>query len=330
MSLPINQIALDSRGLDSLKRAAHDSPDKALKSAAAQFEALFMNMILKNMRDSVPKDGLMSSSAGDTYTTMLDQQLSQNLASKGTGLADMLVKQLSRNVKPAAGVDAGTVTGAALTSRPAVTRATGKTMSTAVPTPRTTAPPATQAARHATAPSPAWATTTALATSTAPVVNGAARKRDFVVRMAQHAKDAELKTGVPAKFMIGQAALESGWGKREIKDGNGQSAFNVFGVKATGNWNGATVDVPTTEFVNGVATKVVEKFRAYASYAEGFADYAKLIADNPRYANVVKTARQGIEYFAQGLQRAGYATDPAYAAKLTRVINDAVQIDRQA
>ncbi len=329
MNLTTNQVALDSRGLDSLRRAAHESPDKALKTAATQFEALFMNMLLKNMRDSLPKDGLMSSSAGDTYTTMLDQQLSQNLADRGTGLADMLVKQLNRNMKPAAGIDADAVTGA-LTSRPTVTRAPTKAMSAAGPAPRNAAPQTIQAARQATASTPGLAATAGANTPTMPGVNPAERKREFVVRMAQHAKEAERKTGVPAKFMIGQAALESGWGKREIKDGNGQSAFNVFGIKATGNWSGPTVDVSTTEFVNGVARKAVEKFRAYASYAEGFADYAKLIADNPRYANVVKTARQGIEYFAQSLQRAGYATDPAYAAKLTRVINDAVRIDRQA
>ena len=161
-------------------------------------------------------------------------------------------------------------------------------------------------------------------------ISSADRKRSFVINMAEHAKAAELKTGVPAKFMIGQAALESGWGKKEIKDSSGQSAFNVFGIKATGKWNGPTVDVTTTEFVNGVAKKVVEKFRAYASYAESFADYAKLIADSPRYANVLKTARHGVEAFAQGLQRAGYATDPAYATKLSRVINDAIKIDREA
>ncbi|MBL0124614.1 MAG: flagellar assembly peptidoglycan hydrolase FlgJ [Betaproteobacteria bacterium] len=332
MSLPINQMALDSRGLDSLKRTAHESPDKALKTAATQFEALFMNMLLKNMRDSLPKDGLMSSSAGDTYTTMLDQQLSQNLASKGTGLADMLVKQLSRNVKPAAGAHASTVSASALASRSSAARVTPKTTSASASAPaiRPNSPQAIQVMRQATAATPATATAAAMETVKPATVNSTERKRDFVVRMSQHAKEAELKTGVPAKFMIGQAALESGWGKREIKDGSGQSAFNVFGIKATGNWSGPTVDVSTTEFVNGVGRKVVEKFRAYASYAEGFADYAKLIADNPRYANVVRTARQGIEFFAQGLQRAGYATDPAYATKLTRVINDAVQIDRQA
>jgi peptidoglycan hydrolase FlgJ len=296
MNLPSNRMALDTRGLDDLKRSARDAPDKALKAAATQFEALFMNMILKSMRDAVPKDGLMASSAGDTYTGMLDQQLSQKLAGKGTGLADMLVKQLSRNMKPAAANPGAKPAVAFESARPAIAPAQPKVAET----PKT------------------------------PVASSISTKREFISRVAEHAKAAELATGVPAKFMIGQAALESGWGKKEIKDSNGQSAFNVFGIKATGKWSGPTVDVTTTEYVNGVANKVVEKFRAYASYAEGFADYAKLIANSPRYATVMKTARQGIEIFAQGLQRAGYATDPAYAAKLTRVVNDAVKIDRLA
>lgn len=322
MNLPTNQVALDSRGLNDLKRAARESPDKALKETATQFEALFMNMILKSMRDSLPKDGLTASSAGDTYTGMLDQQLSQKLAGRGTGLADMLVKQLSRNMKPAGAVEPGAAAVNGVRP-PSVRPATGSE-----PVVRTTLSQVPQTVRPTTTALSAAPPTTSVVKATP--INAAERKREFVVRMAEHANAAELKTGVPAKFMIGQAALESGWGKHEIKDAKGQPVFNVFGIKATGNWQGSTVEVTTTEFINGVARKVVEKFRAYASYAEGFADYAKVIADNPRYANVMKTARQGIEYFAQGLQRAGYATDPAYAAKLTRVINDAVRIDRQA
>ncbi len=327
MGLMTSQVALDARGLDNLKRTARDAPDKALKTAATQFEALFMNMLLKNMRESLPKDGLMSSSAGDTYTAMLDQQLSQQLASKGTGLADLLVKQLSKSMKPAAAAanspagKAATVIEHSTLARAAPRITTSTTAATIAKAPRT-------ASASATSTAPAASQSPSLSKPAG--VNATERKRDFVVRMAQHAKEAEQKTGVPARFMIGQAALESGWGKREIKDENGQSAFNVFGIKATGNWSGPTVDVSTTEFVNGVARKVVEKFRAYASYAEGFADYARLIAGNPRYADVVKTARLGVEYFAQGLQRAGYATDPSYATKLARVINDAVQIDRLA
>ena len=80
--IPTNQVVLDSRGLDDLKRTARDSPDKALRTAATQFEALFMNMILKSMRESLPKDGLMASSAGETFTGMLDQQLHKSLQVK--------------------------------------------------------------------------------------------------------------------------------------------------------------------------------------------------------------------------------------------------------
>ncbi len=336
MGMSTNQVAMDSRGLDDLKRSANQSPDKALQAVATQFEALFMNMILKTMRESLPKDGLMSSGAGDTYTGMLDQQLSQTLAGKsgGSGLAAMLVKQLSRNhsaANPASPVASpNTSTGAA--SRPIAEGAQSGNMRSGTIN-RIQLPPAANAAapaRDAMLAEPAASPAVADAAAAGKSNGVAALKREFVTRLAAHAKEAEQKTGVPAKFMIGQAALESGWGKHEIRHQDGQPAFNLFGIKATGNWQGATVNVTTTEFVNGVAKKVVEKFRAYASYAEGFADYAKVIADNPRYAKVMKAAETGVAGFAQGLQLAGYATDPAYAAKVTRVINETLKFNRQA
>jgi flagellar protein FlgJ len=344
MELPSSQLALDARGLDDLKRTAHAAPDKALKTAAKQFEALFMNMIVKNMREALPKDGLLSSSAGDTYTAMLDQQMSQNLAGKSTGLADMLVRQLSKNMQPAAAANAGGVAGAG--SRAAIPGPAGPPSANLPLSASGTASHPLQRRQwaHPVSTATALGTTATAATATnaaaiAPTTVGSLRtlsanapdrKREFVARLAQHAKAAEQTTGVPAKFILGQAALESGWGKHEITDASGQTTFNLFGVKATGGWKGATVDVTTTEFVSGVARKVVAKFRAYASYAEGFADYAKMIAGNPRYAEVLKTAQHGVASFAQGLQKAGYATDPEYASKLTRVINTAVKIDQQA
>ena len=340
MSIANNQMAIDGRGLDALKRSANQSPDKALKAAATQFEALFMNMIMKGMRESLPKDGLMSSSAGDTYTAMLDQQLSQKLAgvgdnqSRGTGLADMLVKQLSRNLRQTEVPNPSTAGAlrpiAEGLSNSAPAAASNIRMGTIN---RTQLPPMAKAS--ASLPDSTLSASPAItAVVKGHVANSVAAgvaniKREFVTRVAEHAKDAEQKTGVPAKFMIGQAALESGWGKHEIKHADGQPAFNLFGVKATGSWRGPIVNVTTTEFVDGVAKKVVEKFRAYASYAEGFADYAKVIANNPRYAKVMQAAEEGVASFAQGLQRAGYATDPTYAAKLTRVINETIKFNRQ-
>jgi peptidoglycan hydrolase FlgJ len=120
--------------------------------------------------------------------------------------------------------------------------------------------------------------------------------------------------------MVGQAALESGWGRSEIKASDGTPSYNLFGIKAGRSWHGPVVERTTTEYVNGVAQKSKEKFRVYSSYTECFQDYAKLLRDNPRYSNVVGCA-QDARAFAQGLQHAGYATDPAYGDKLLRIIN---------
>jgi len=142
----------------------------------------------------------------------------------------------------------------------------------------------------------------------------------FQDKLTAHAEEASKTTGIPAKFMLGQAALESGWGKHVIRTADGGTSHNLFGIKATGGWKGKTVDAVTTEYVNGVPQKRVEKFRAYDSYADSFRDYAKLLRDNPRYEKVLANAND-VKGFAQGLQRAGYATDPNYAAKLTNIIN---------
>jgi flagellar protein FlgJ len=150
-----------------------------------------------------------------------------------------------------------------------------------------------------------------------------AHVRAFEQRLAPEAEAASRATGIPAKFMLGQAALESGWGKREIRAADGSTSHNLFGIKATAGWKGKVVEATTTEFVNGVPQKKVEKFRAYDSYAAAFQDYAGMLRNNPRYRNVVANA-QDAGSFAQGLQRAGYATDPNYAAKLTKLINQSL------
>ncbi len=143
--------------------------------------------------------------------------------------------------------------------------------------------------------------------------------RNFQEKLGSHADEASRATGIPAKFMLGQAALESGWGKREIKGRDGSNSHNLFGIKAGPEWKGKVAEAVTTEFVNGKAQTRVEKFRAYDSYADSFKDYAKLITTNPRYEKVLASAGDASS-FAQGLQRAGYATDPQYASKLTRII----------
>ncbi len=153
--------------------------------------------------------------------------------------------------------------------------------------------------------------------------------QSFIQKHDGAAKAAEAQTGIPASFMLAQAAHESGWGKREINGADGSPSFNVFGIKATSSWTGRVTEVQTTEFIDGKPQKVMAKFRAYASYEEGFKDYAKLIGTNERYSKVVAQAQSGgAEGFARGLQKAGYATDPEYAQKLARVINTTVRVQR--
>lgn len=149
----------------------------------------------------------------------------------------------------------------------------------------------------------------------------------FVQQHTEAAAKAEADTGIPAAFMIAQAAHETGWGRKEIRHADGTPAYNLFGIKAGANWNGPVAEITTTEYIGGVARKVTARFRAYASYEESFADYAKLMKDSPRYAPVVASAGSA-SAFAHGLQKAGYATDPAYGDKLTRVINTTLRLQR--
>jgi flagellar protein FlgJ len=290
-----SNLATDVKGMAELRQSAREGAPEALQKAATQFEAMFMNMMLKSMRDASPQEGMLDNQQSKMFTTMLDQQTSQNLAKRGVGLADMLIRQLSPGTQ-------------------------------GVPT----AEPAAGAAAGAMAPGGAAARLQrAIDASAVPDADGAARKaqaphvRAFQDKLASHAEQASRATGIPAKFMLGQAALETGWGKREIIGRDGSRSNNLFGIKAGPGWTGKVVEAVTTEYVNGKAQSKVERFRAYDSYADSFKDYAKLITDNPRYEKVMASAGDASK-FAQGLQRAGYATDPQYANKLTRIIRQSL------
>ncbi len=149
----------------------------------------------------------------------------------------------------------------------------------------------------------------------------------FVQQHSRSAQAAAAATGIPANFMLAQAALETGWGKREIIGADGSASHNLFGIKAGAGWTGPTVEVSTTEYLAGRPQKVIQRFRAYASEAESFADYARLMSNSPRYA-AVTAAGGDAKAFASGLQKAGYATDPAYASKLGKVIATTLRLQR--
>ena len=146
-------------------------------------------------------------------------------------------------------------------------------------------------------------------------------KEDFLRQLRPHAEQAARELGVDPNALLAQAALETGWGRSVPCNANGDCSFNLFGIKAGSQWSGATVNVPTLEFEEGIPVRKVERFRAYDSPADSFRDYAALIRDSSRYANA-RGAGDNVEAFATALQQGGYATDPHYAQKIAAVASE--------
>ena len=290
------RFALDVQGFDSLRAKVAASPQQGVKMAAKQFDASFITMMLKSMRDATPQDGPLDSRDGAQFTSMMDEQMAQQMSSKGIGVADAMLKQLMNN----AGMQSGSASSGSTAALDALAKAYGNSQ-----------------ANGSLANGVGYSRNSAL---TPPLHgDGTTHVDAFVDKLASSAQAASESTGVPARFIIGQAALESGWGKREIMKANGETSHNVFGIKASKDWTGKTVSTVTTEYVNGKPQRVVEKFRAYDSYQEAMTDYASLLKGNPRYAQVINSAHD-VNGFANGMQRAGYATDPHYAKKLMSIM----------
>jgi len=305
-----NRLAVDARSLEDLRQLSKSRSEASVRGAARQFEALFLGMLMKSMRDALPGHDMFTSNASRLATGMLDEQWTQTLSGRGVGLADMMTKQLSRS-------QARLDYASHKTNRDSLHGSSGITTQGAADAAGGTNADNEQITQPSLARSHGKSATV---TGTPGLGNATGIARDFVRRMQAHANEAERSSGIPAHFVLGQAALESGWGRREILSADGTTTHNLFGIKAGRNWQGATVDVVTTEYVNGVPRKGVEKFRAYESYSEAFNDYVNLLTRNTRYA-AAKAERDDAAVFAQRIQTAGYATDPAYARKLTQVIN---------
>ncbi|MDB5766528.1 MAG: flgJ [Collimonas fungivorans] len=294
------RFALDVQGVDALRRTTRNSPQDGLKQVSRQFEAMFMQMVLKSMREATPSDGMFDSQQEKMYTSMLDQQLAQNLSGRGLGLAEAMHAQLSR------AVDQSQQQPSPLGKMPA--SAADQNFSQ----PAAAAPALPGSVQNLSLYDAASGSGRNAAASPQAYVD------QFLSRMTAPAQAASRASGVPSQLILAQAALESGWGKREIKGADGSSSHNLFGIKAGKGWKGAVVQATTTEYVDGLPQQTTASFRAYASYDEAFSDYARFLAGNPRYAQVLAT-RDPAEA-AHGLQRAGYATDPQYGEKLVRIL----------
>jgi flagellar protein FlgJ len=289
------RLAADPTALADLKAKATQDPKGAVKAVASQFEALFLGTLMKQMRDTSFDEESENSSEMATYRSLLDEQLVQTMSKAGgVGLGNVLAQQISRIGNPE--VD-GTPQGASSTSLPASMM---------------TAPRLTKALQAYQGQGKA------VTAATAGVSETTGTQRGFIDSMMAHAQSAANKLGVAPELLVAHAALETGWGQKALRSADGQDSHNLFGIKAGGSWNGPTVKVLTTEYVGGAPQKQVETFRAYGSYQESFEDYARMLAENPRYRAALNQGGNAAS-FAGALQKGGYATDPGYARKLAGV-----------
>lgn len=297
-NLDMAQVYTDFSGLSALKNKAREDREGSLNEVARQFESLFVQMMLKSMRAASLGGGLLDSKQSEFYRDMYDQQLSVDMAGAGgVGLADVIARQLGNAADTA------------------VSGGRGLDDYRAAPLPRVA--PFTRAA-------PASVDDDPIAAAAADAVGGPipAAPTEFIEALWPHAQAAAAELNLPPEALLAQAALETGWGRHVMPRSDGASSHNLFGIKADQRWDGERVRTNTREYRAGVALNTRADFRAYDSYAESFRDYVGFVKNNPRYAEALQVADDPQAYFAE-LQKAGYATDPAYAEKIVRILDGA-------
>lgn len=276
------KIYTEFSGLHKLKLAAKNASPEALEEVANQFEAFFLKMMLKQMRDASLGEGMFDSDQSRLYQDMMDQQLSLDLADKRTvGIADSIIRQLQHTVKQNEKSEKLNP----LPQRVNFDRTTLK-----------------------------------MSNNIQLKGNNFQTPKDFINAMRPYAEDAATKLGVPANVLLAQSALETGWGNKVIQHDNGRSSHNLFGIKANEQWDGQRARVSSLEYVNGNAKREVSNFRVYESYKQSFDDYVDFIKSNNRYHAALQKSGDG-EGYIKALQDAGYATDPQYAEKVLDIVN---------
>jgi flagellar protein FlgJ len=317
-------VYTDFNGLAKLKNDARKESPEALKEVAKQFESIFINNVLKGMREAKLAEGILDNDQSKFYNDMYDQQLAVHLAGKpGIGLADLIVKQMRKEepedkqekletedfLNRSSSADKGSIQHTHAGDAPAAAKAVqpvSEYQDGAVTI--SSYPHDTSKLKQDITP------ITAKGESAGPIRSA----EQFVRQLQPYAEQAAKELGVEPKAILAQAALESGWGKSLIKTRDGESSFNVFNIKADKSWQGPQAKVSTLEFDHGVAQKVNAGFRTYGSFKESFNDYVDFIKSNPRYQQALKQAGNTQRYMHE-LQQAGYATDPRYAEKVMSI-----------
>lgn len=318
----------DFQGLAALRSDALQRPSQAIGEVAAQFESLFVQMMLKSMRDATIKGGLFDSNQMDTYQSMYDQQVSLHLSTQGgLGLSEILVEQLEGRAGTSAAAErSDNVTELARLLPGAREQAAPEMPLTPAQIPARAAAAALVEqsgsqpgeSRQPPAYVPARAATAVRGESTGTFAPQS--PEEFIRGIWEHAVGAADRLGVEPQVLVAQSALETGWGRKVIRSASGDSSFNLFGIKAGSEWQGDATTVRTLEFRDGVAALEKAAFRVYDSLAGSFDDYVDFLSGNPRYQSALESAPDS-RAFLRGLQDAGYATDPAYAEKILSIIN---------
>ena len=337
--------------------------EQNIRKVAQEFESLFMNEMLKAMRSANAAFGegnFMNSNESKTYQDMHDQQLAVTLSKegRGIGLADVLVRQMSKIKQPSSRPNpfaqieqpvASSETKAdkvassegfrddvALLNRrrlavpgkladrllagivPSTGEGEGKALAGNDWIPAQTASTASKDQGLSLGNSDALTGRRIAQPPLAPGKAAFSSPQEFVATMLPMAEAAAEKIGVDPRYLVAQAALETGWGKSIIRTGDGQSSHNLFGIKSHNSWDGESARVLTTEYKGGKAVREAANFRAYDSYAQSFDDYVSFLQNNGRYEKALSVT-ENPERFVKELQQAGYATDPNYARKISQI-----------
>jgi flagellar protein FlgJ len=281
----------DLNALASLKNAPASAA--TIKAVSEQVEALFLQMMLKSMRDAGEASGEPASNETGMYQDMFDKQVALTLSKRqDLGIARLFERQLG---------------GKAADGRAPGLKSLGGAPAGATPSQLKQLPKTAQPDSRGGASPPAGA-------------NLSERASDFVQQVLPTIRQAAAAIGVNPLGLLAQAALETGWGRRMPRTAGGASSLNLFGVKADSEWSGARAVADTVEVSGGVAKPTRTAFRAYGSIEESVGDFARLLTSSPRYREAV-AAGGSAQAYVQSIARAGYATDPEYAHKLNEVLN---------
>lgn len=337
----------DLNAMAQLKAGSKADSAENLQQVASQFESLFLNVMVKSMRDAnqaFAEGNPLNTPQTRFYQDMYDSQLSVHLAEKqGMGLADVMMRQLSPEKTTSAAPTSTATTGAgaerpdhsALLARRRLGISAGWGEVTLGQNPAAADQPASPAVSPE--PSRQWLPLRAQqAAETSPAVAAATNAKtrfdspaEFTRAMLPMAEKAAARLGVDPHYLVAQAALETGWGKSIIRQQDGTSSHNLFGIKTHGQWQGESANVLTSEYRGGVKQQERATFRSYESYEQSFNDYVDFLESNGRYEQALTRTADADAFFRE-LQQAGYATDPRYAAKVSQIARKLISEDAMA